>query len=252
MRRVLAAILFAAIPFVAVHSLSQEVQPQALQIQQHPESGSQPQPNNEEGTEYWPQIDGYRLKVSDTLLVAVTFLLFIATLALWWSTRRLVKGAELIAERQLRAYVFLTGIDFIEQDKKQDRFIHKFEIKNTGLTPAYKLWIESLTRPLPHPLPADFSFAIDPPGRNPSVMMLGPGQTTGHDSHADEPLSKTELIKIRSLETGTRLYTFGTIRYEDAFGRKKFTNFCYFVEWTAGTERYSISVHPSERHNDAN
>jgi hypothetical protein len=161
------------------------------------------------------------------------------------STNELIRisSAADTGERQLRAYVLATGKDLIEPTATQIHFIHRLEVKNTGLTPAYKLWIESLTRPLPHPLPKRFEFQIDPPGQNPSIMMLGSGQPTGHDSWADEPFSEG---------SGKRLYTYGTIRYEDAFGRQRYTNFCYFVEWKVSTGRYTISVHPSEQHNDAN
>jgi len=66
-RGVLAAILFAAIPFVAVHSLSQDAPPQAKQIQQQAESRVHGQAGDEQGSEYWPLIYGYRIKVTDTL-----------------------------------------------------------------------------------------------------------------------------------------------------------------------------------------
>jgi hypothetical protein len=44
------------------------------------------------------------------------WLLFLATMALFWATWRLVKGAEKTAERQLRAYVFVqpVGIDILD------------------------------------------------------------------------------------------------------------------------------------------
>ena len=58
----------------------------------------------DEGSEFWPSFNRYRIKVTDSLLVIFTFLLFIATLLLWWSTKRLVKGADASSERQLRAY----------------------------------------------------------------------------------------------------------------------------------------------------
>jgi hypothetical protein len=61
----------------------------------------------QEGTEFWAPFYGYRLKITDTLVAAFTALLFVATFALWWSTRRLVKGADKNAERQLRAYVLV-------------------------------------------------------------------------------------------------------------------------------------------------
>ena len=41
---------------------------------------------------------------------------FVATVLLWWSNRRLVTGAEKSAERQLRAYVFVTETKILAAD----------------------------------------------------------------------------------------------------------------------------------------
>jgi hypothetical protein len=194
----------------------------------------------------------FLIAFSTVIMGAFTFVLAIATAFLYLATRALVKGGERNAERQLRAYVLVTGKGLVEQSAKDERFIHQFEIRNTGLTPAYKLQVESMTRPLPHPLPTDFDFAMTPAGRNPSVMMLGAGQPVRHDSHADEPLSQSELALIKRQDSGFRLYTFGTVRYEDCFKRARFTNFCYFLEWEIRPSGYAFNVHPSEQHNDAN
>jgi hypothetical protein len=90
-----------------------------------------------QGTEFWPPLFGYRLKVTDTLLVTVTFLLFAATFALWWSTRRLVKSGENTAKRQLRAYIVATikGCDVPETN--DGIFTFHLAIKNTGLHPVW-------------------------------------------------------------------------------------------------------------------
>jgi hypothetical protein len=183
-------------------------------------------------------------------LAFLTFVLAIGTFFLWLATKRLVNGAEATAVRQLRAYVVVTGIGLDEQPE-HERFIHKFRIQNTGVTPAYKLRVESLTRPHSHPLSADFEFTITPVGRNPSVMMLGPGQRVEHHSLADKPLTKAEMIEIKGADSTKRLYTIGTVKYEDAFGRERFTNFCYFLEWEPRPHGYAFNVHPSEPHNDA-
>jgi hypothetical protein len=50
---------------------------------------------------------GRPLKITDTLLVGFTFLLFLATVALFFATRDLVDGADKNAEKQLRAYIGL-------------------------------------------------------------------------------------------------------------------------------------------------
>jgi hypothetical protein len=189
---------------------------------------------------------------STMVMGAFTVVLAIATAFLYLATRALVRGGEQTAERQLRAYVFVTGKGLVEQTGREDRFVHQFEVRNTGLTPAYRLQIESLTRPLPHPLPAGFDFSIIPAGRNPTVMMLGSGLPVRHDSFADEPLSQAEMELIKTPNSGCRLYTFGTVKYDDCFRRPRFTNFCYFLEWESRPNGYyAFNVHPSEQHNDA-
>jgi hypothetical protein len=160
------------------------------------------------------------------------------------------------SRRQLRAYVSVRGKDITEQGDGNERYIHSLEIRNTGQTPAKRLQVASRTCVLDHPLPLDFDFAIDPPGRNPSVLTLGTGEPTGHDSHADAVLTDLELLQIKSPDSGRRLYTYGTVHYRDVFGRKRWTDFSFFLEYRVkdegeGRARYMISLHPTENHNDA-
>jgi hypothetical protein len=70
-------------------------------------------------------------------LFAATIALFLATGALWWYTRRLVKGAEDTAKRQLRAYVHVA--DAIIQHANSEWPEIKIQFKNYGQTPAYRV-----------------------------------------------------------------------------------------------------------------
>ena len=97
----------------------------------------------EQGTEFWPPLFGYRLKITDTLVVIFTFLLFLATLALWLATRRLVHDAKSTGETQLRAFVFSKEFEQaanIFADTGRGRYIKEYvfwsKIENVGLTPA--------------------------------------------------------------------------------------------------------------------
>ena len=74
-------------------------------------SGTEARNPEEQGTEFWPPLFGYRLKVTDTLLALFTAALFVVTLFLWLATRNLVRGADDTSQRQLRAYV---GVQKIE------------------------------------------------------------------------------------------------------------------------------------------
>jgi hypothetical protein len=201
-------------------------------------------PHTESGNDQGSDRTFIGIKPGEALLAFITILL-------WLATRDLVETSKDTAERQLRAYVHIIGRNFLIQGVEHERFVNQFSIHNVGQTPAYKLQAETVTRPLPHPLPANFDFTPTPRGRNPSVMMLGPRRRVGHDSFADTILSPDEMTQIMNPNSGIRLYSYGTISYE-TFGRPRFTNFCYFLEWENTPESIAFNVHPSEQHNDAN
>lgn len=183
------------------------------------------------------------------------FLLFLATVGLWYATARLVRDAKQTAERQLRAYVVVVSEDFITQDSANSRFVGVFRIRNTGQTPAYKLRVNSRTCALVHPPESNFKFVLNDDPLSQSVVMLGPREDTGHRSSADLPLTADVIRLVTNPDSAARLYTYGVVRYEDSFGKERFTNFCYFVDWAdvPGTPNaHRIAVHVSNHHNDAN
>jgi hypothetical protein len=94
----------------------------------------------DEGTEFWSPLSGYRIKITDSLLVIFTFGLFMATLYLWRATMRLVTDAEKTAERQLRAYMTVEPGGFIAWSAGvQGRAA--INAKNVGSTPAYDVTV---------------------------------------------------------------------------------------------------------------
>jgi hypothetical protein len=106
-------------------------------------------------------------------LFAATIALFLATGALWWSTRRLVKGAEETTERQLRAYIYVLPISLNHLDPTS--FISFLFLQiNVGKTPAYKATQSGVISIENHPLRPNFPFPTLPhTGR--SRMLIGPG-----------------------------------------------------------------------------
>ena len=191
----------------------------------------------------------------DEIVAGFTVILAIATGFLWFATRDLVKGAEAASRRQLRPYVVIDSTDLEEQMDTHEVFMQKLKIINKGQTPAYNLRGISKWILAEHPLPHDFDFEITMLP-NQSFMMLGPGQDTGHNSHADGPFHPIEIIKIKS-SGPWRLYNYGAFKYEDFFGTEYWTNFCYYFDWeyrldivTFKTDS-TIAVHASPYHNDA-
>jgi hypothetical protein len=179
-------------------------------------------PTNEvEGTEFWPPLFGYRLKVTDTLVAAFTAFLFAATCALYRATRNLVIGADKTAERQLRAYVYVTKTK-LTFNPTTGVWDHSFRIKNFGLSPAHDVrlayktqvieWNDgNLTRPAP-------DEAIELGSMAPS------GDFFDNDPSVDEPVTIEELRNASKA-----VYLNGWITYETIFGRNHRTNFCYYV-----------------------
>ena len=74
-----------------------------------------------------------------TILIAIfTYVLYRSTDKLWEAGERQLKHLESTAERQLRAYVYVVGKDFLVQGEEHERFINQIRILNSGQTPAYK------------------------------------------------------------------------------------------------------------------
>lgn len=86
----------------------------------------------DEGTEFWSPLFGYKLKITDTLLVAFTCFLFVATVGLWKATRKLVTSAEIMTRRTERAYLIGGGPAVIRNSTASTMTIH-----NVGKTPGF-------------------------------------------------------------------------------------------------------------------
>jgi hypothetical protein len=187
-----------------------------------------------------------------SLLVLFTAILGGSTVALWWSTRRLVRGAEETAQRQLRAYVGVTVPDSQLRHpdpslQSSDPSIFKMvlEIKNSGQTPAYDTITRYTTMLLDHPVAADYDF-FRPIGVNPSTVVLNPNACIRSES-TPHPLSASEVEEMKDPNSKRRLYTFGEITYRDAFNTGRHTHFCFYNEWDGET----FIGHVSEHYNDA-
>ena len=104
------------------------------------------------------------------------WLLFLATMGLWWATWRLVKSSEKTAERQLRAYVNIsvaraTAVDF--------NINYYVEAKNFGQTPAYNVRLRFMIELREYPSTRAFSL---PDGAMVSAATLPP-DTPMHDDY---------------------------------------------------------------------
>jgi hypothetical protein len=162
-------------------------------------------------------------------------------------TRRLVWTSESNAQRQLRAYVVAEakGVNIYGPENEVSVSV-RIIIKNTGQTPAHDLRIVSKTELLEHPIKMPFDFASIS-GPDPSAAVLGAGQLTESESQPEKPFDGNEMMVAKASESGSRIYTWGTVTYRDVFGHPRYTNFCSSFIF-ADSEAVA---HASEHHNDA-
>lgn len=149
------------------------------------------------------------------------WLLFLATVALAITTWMLVRSAEDTAERQLRAYVFPKDVTIANIASSPEVTVSLY---NCGQTPAHDHTVWATMGVAGYPL-------LDeplPPANDPkeSKGPLAPGDTTHFFATLETPITQAELNGMK--EGRVAIYVAGAVLYTDAFGKHRFTKFCFF------------------------
>ncbi|HEV2628794.1 MAG TPA: hypothetical protein VGV41_09140 [Pseudolabrys sp.] len=130
--------------------------------------------------------------------------------------------------RQMRAYVTVGLGGVVRQDTKTNyHFEVRMVLQNLGNTPAYNVRTVSRAGIFDFPPPKNFPFPmID--ATVPKGAVVGPHQNYIITAFADKLYSDEDINEV---EYGSkkRLYVYGAITYEDAFGIKRHTNFCQVI-----------------------
>jgi hypothetical protein len=150
-------------------------------------------------------------------------------------------------QRQMRAYVsvFLGG--FIPQNRDTPyRYEVQMLMRNTGHRPAHDIRFGSRLVIRPFPLPDDFDFVI-PEAEYIASGHINTGQQFFFRRALDTLISDEEITEIMR-GNSRKLYIYGTVTYNDAFGEKHYTNFCQFGMWDVSNNFSIININ---RHNDA-
>lgn len=215
------------------------------------ESSEDTKDRSNEASEYWT-VFGHILKITDSLLVVFTALLFAATIFLYWATKSLVIGAEETAKRQLRAHVAVSPTEFSDPNN----FSIRFSMINYGQTPAYDVVETAVIDIFPYPLPPNFKFP-ELPIQQHSRIVLYPHATniTGIAYGA-----KSSDLKDSGIAGDGRIYIYGRVTYTDIFKDPHVTEFCHsipktmkLVEFLKGTPLAHIHVdsETANQHNEA-
>jgi hypothetical protein len=123
---------------------------------------------------------------------------------------------------------------------------------NTGQTPAKMVQVVNTTRILDHPIDAKFDIRL-PADPDKSMITIGAGGELMFDAEADKIFSANEITEITNPKSRKRLYSYGTVKYQDIFGRKQYTDFCLFFETHRNNPKRELRTRVSapEHHNDA-
>jgi len=147
-----------------------------------------------------------------------------------------------MGHKQLRAWITIYGIRLVRDFSTTAPTAVDISAKNTGQTPALNLeWTFDTDSALSGGhcyLKADTIVSA-------SRGAIGPGEVIANAGVRINPLLQPCLD---DLETGASVFSVrGTIRYEDIFGERHFTNFCFH------TTKFSTQVLTAcEDHNDLN
>lgn len=167
---------------------------------------------------------------SGTWVAIFTFMLFtsttglgVATYALWRVTRQSLLDTRLNNERSLRAYVCMVRAR-LEGFRLGEIPSVMITLENSGQTPAYGLHgardIDIREYPLTSELRA-FDEGADWP-----KIILGPRSEHMPTISYDRHINAEDLIEVKR---GRRaLYVWGFVRYTDAFGQTRSSEYCLY------------------------
>ncbi|MBD8878956.1 hypothetical protein IHE49_00515 [Rhodanobacter sp. 7MK24] len=164
-------------------------------------------------------------------------------------TRENAELMQSILHRQMRAYVSVDAGQAIYQDERL-RFAGVPVITNTGYTPARNVSHHVMAAILDTDLREDFEF--EKFGlRNVSDATLSPRQSFTINSPVRERFPDGEVEALMSGEA-RRLYVWGVVAYEDIFGGKWETNFCFnYTFFRNGKNDVRVASYIYRQHNNA-
>jgi hypothetical protein len=139
------------------------------------------------------------------------WLLFAATMGLWWATWRLVRGAEKTAERQLGAYI---GVEWcrVATNDGGVTFTVEVQIKNAGQTPAYDV-SHRITADLQIMHGERLDFAM--PDRSPGIIPIAPGIPF----ILRTPIAIGGPSGVSTIGIGRTIFAWGRVDYLDVFDK---------------------------------
>jgi hypothetical protein len=186
-------------------------------------------------------------------LAGFTGVLALSTICLWIVTALTLRHSRETAERQLRAYVFVSSaavMNVVEGDGIPEAQV---VIKNFGQTPAYGFVNITGFAANIYPPPKSLRLTVpdDEFSKPIARSILGPTQAETSTTDWQEkrrPLTQDE--KTAFTQGKAVIYVYGEIRYVDTFGRPQWTKYRYMMGGPVGI-RAGGRLAPCEEGNEA-
>jgi len=166
------------------------------------------------------------------------------------TSKRIADQQEKIGALQTRAYLAVAYITVVPQNNNTlYRFEPRMQLTSSGSTPAYKVSSRAVSAVLSHPLPDDFPFPIPDATPIDGLGMLGPRNGFILSAPAPQMYSDLEIAEIKN-GSRSRLYVWGIVDYEDAFGNPRYVKFSQSIVWMQ--DLVNTLAFNTRHHNDAN
>jgi hypothetical protein len=184
----------------------------------------------------------------------IAFLLFLATLGVYFANRALVADSKKASEQQLRAYVQASpgNVYNLVSGAKLEAYIR---IINSGQTPGNEVRRWAGIK-ISKPLIADETAELGRGDRQEGELVSMPRQEHVIIRQLGAPTTKESQAVVSDDQ---RIYVFGRIEYSDIFDHPRVSEFCFMYygevqDWpnNGGPGYNNTQAQYCEKHNSAN
>lgn len=178
------------------------------------------------------------INAAATVVIAIfTVTLWLSTEKMWKASNRQLSHSKITAERQLRAYVFVTQAKILDPDGPNPRA--ELMTRNTGQTPAYEVTVSAAANTANVP-PGRTKFDPTPVTTDSSRFVFGPDGTGKKEIPLMTLLNPHSMPGLRA-GVGV-LHVWGQILYVDAFRKHRWTNFRFMIGGASGWPSSDLMV----------
>jgi hypothetical protein len=183
--------------------------------------------------------DGGITALATIVIAAFTFTLWRATTEQGTLTRIAISDARESSNRELRAYISVViGTAAFQERPSGTKFAGHPTLRNSGRTPAYNVRHFGKAEIIPHAIVDNFRFER-PAGNSLGQACVGPGEERILSCVVPNMVNDNDVESIkRGIDQA--LWIWGTILYDDAFGKPRYVNYSQKLVWFPDGQIFGI------------